>query len=61
MERALYKELQEEVDTEIKLRENAYQRIKVEEFWTKILEIYYSVFTAILSVLGIQINKNVFF
>ncbi len=54
----LYKKLQKEVDKVIRLRENAYQRIKTLDFWTKILEIYYSVFTALLSVIGVKIGGD---
>lgn len=54
----LYEELQWEIDKVIKLRGNTYKRIKVQDLITKILEIYYSVFTAILSVVGVKIGES---
>ena len=36
------------------MREYAWERLKVLEFWNKILEVYYSVFTAVLSVVGVM-------
>ena len=45
--RNLCEKLQLELDKVIKLRNNTYKRIKMQNFIAKVLEIYYSVFTAI--------------
>lgn len=44
--------LKADVEEECELRKYACQRLKVQEFWNKILEVYYSVFTALLAVAG---------
>lgn len=36
------------------LREMACQRLKVQDFWTKVLGVYYSVFTALLAIIGVK-------
>jgi len=36
------------------LREIACQRLKVQDFWTKVLGVYYSVFTALLAIIGVK-------
>lgn len=51
--------LKEDVEKECKLRQYACQRLKVQEFWNKILEVYYSVFTALLAVAG-TVENGVF-
>lgn len=50
------RELKEEIEKTYELRNITYQRLRVQNFWTRILEIYYSVFTALLSVCGIMKN-----
>ena len=42
------RELKEEIEKTYELRNITYQRLRVQNFWTKILEIYYSVFTAFI-------------
>ena len=50
------RELKEEIEKTYELRYITYQRLRVQNFWTRILEIYYSVFTALLSVCSIMKN-----
>lgn len=50
------RELKEEIEKTYELRNITYQRLRVQNFWTRILEIYYSVFTALLSVCSIMKN-----
>lgn len=52
------RELKEEIEKTYELRNITYQRLRVQNFWTKILEIYYSVFTALLSVCSIMKMGN---
>ena len=52
------RELKEEIEKTYELRNITYQRLRVQNFWTKILEIYYSVFTALLSVCSIMKNRE---
>lgn len=42
------RELKEEIEKTYELRNITYQRLRVQNFWTKILEIYYSVYGVII-------------
>ena len=52
------RELKEEIEKTYELRNITYQRLRVQNFWTRILEIYYSVFTALLSVCSIMLYSS---
>lgn len=54
------RELKEEIEKTYELRNITYQRLRVQNFWTRILEIYYSVFTALLSVCSIMKNGGIY-
>ena len=57
-QKRLEAELLHKIKETYTLRDIACQRLKIQDFWTKILGTYYSIFTALLAIISVKENAD---